>query len=830
MILDIVKEGIPANVNTYTFYPYITMLNTGISVRYASMFIRQPILNTLAENYLDNQGINNSETGREIEEIKREYQTSLFKVLYKTNHNGFNTKNKNNDAYKKAVDSIKQGKNIWLKAEDADMLGYDATGDSDYAFSIEELKSNFKDFTFISGNKEKSDEVRKSQIEFLISQLKVLEQYKKYRKAGEGYQDIMRAMNADKIGAGPSLAKTEGMNRSIYKAAFYPKFNEVSYIDNFMKQALSTGQEVDYNDFGEGARIFSKVDGKYIPAVAAVYPSMFNKYHKSVYSVLETYKKYSNDFSYEIFSKEFIRYTPAFKQITNNLIHSLGKGYSEKIDDVVSKYLTSFLMNSHPMLRNVNPDTLLGTDNNFYTNDADWKKMSTANKVWFIKNKYKEVLENDNHILNYLKPKTTNDDYQRNGFQQLEFVNTKTDHLTDDRLTGSFTELWNGSINGNDDSMLSELAKELVQYNYYTAGFNMQKNSFSKLIPSSIFINEGFKEHFDNILLNLQDNEYITKLAPNIVEQIIKNNWDNRNIVPRAYTKRKQTSKGNVVVGVNWKPDYNGIIKTTSEKLKKSSKDLKNASYILVPIYKQVTDSNGKKRYEVEKEVLYKKFIKTKDEIAFYPVSRLGGRFFNEFTDKSVLEQNHVPQSEDTYTSAIELGRDFNNTNIAGLSYERLNIKGRKRLKDLYKNATRYIGDGYKGSRTNRLKTSFGTYADAQYTADDLVLVFGDEKGNKANIVKNLFDGPNLQGVYKNIYKALRAGSTIAIANDTPGISEQYIMKHLDKYVNKKNAADKREVNGIVYYSKKGYEANTIEDNLNVLNDEESFIVDENCK
>ena len=74
---------------------------------------------------------------------------------------------------------------------------------------------------------------------------------------------------------------------------------------------------------------------------------------------------------------------------------------------------------------NMETEQILGIEGKTFGFWKDWDKMSTANKVAKIKEKYKDILVDDTHILNFLTPKTTQRDMERTGIQQLEFLHNK---------------------------------------------------------------------------------------------------------------------------------------------------------------------------------------------------------------------------------------------------------------------------------------------------------------------------------------------------------------------------------------------------------------------
>ena len=77
--------------------------------------------------------------------------------------------------------------------------------------------------------------------------------------------------------------------------------------------------------------------------------------------------------------------------------------------------------------------------------------------------------------------------------------------------------------------------------------------------------------------------------------------------------------------------------------------------------------------------------------------------------------------------------------------------------------ATQFIGAGKKGSSTDRYRGMYqeeGVANTGEYSSDDIIYV--SSNGKRAGRVNPVKDGV-LQGVYKNIDKAIEAGATIVM-------------------------------------------------------------------
>jgi hypothetical protein len=711
MILDIVKEGIPDNVNTYTFYPYITMLNTGIDIQYTSMFIRQPILNDLAIRFFENQGAFSDGSTTEIEDIKKKYQKALIKEMVKAGHKIGNDKD-----FMQAV----RDDNFFISAEmSKDLFGIESGAVT--AFAIDELRNGLSDYaTFKNGDRDNA-----KLIAYLKQQLKVLEAYKTYKEAGEAYNDVLNVFNTDKIGAGPSMSKTESLNRKIEQATYYYRqselataiknkrnhtaklfnvsdYNTLAELAEAKAKAKTEKQEFKYKDtdyvkFGEGARVFVNIDGKDIPATVAIYPEFFKQTvngsvvhpdyagmtHKSVYSILETYKQFANDLSVDVLGGEFIEHSPAFKDLFDNVQRFTGLGYNEKVVKSVSTFAKHLIMSELPAFKYLDRGRIMGVTTEIETNsdisfDA-FKELSFANKLMIMKQRMKDQLADDTHIMNYLVPKMDVDTVKRNGTHMVEFINTKTDNLTDDRLTDSIVEMWN-----SEDEFVADLARDLVNHNFVSASFEMKKDSYGKLIPTSILKELGLGEHLYKAAFEMQNRDYFAKHYPNFMDNFIRNNAGNSNIVPYVQTKWADKTRSNTNGTPIWVAN-NGIITVTTKSLLKDDANIKKAPYITVPTY-AVQKVNGFNVRVKTGTKLYRKYGEVNGAVKYYEVTKLGNRNMFEL-DNTTITDNLALHEPALFEHVIQNGHY-----IGVPEFKRL-LETRPAIANAYMISDSYIGD-----------------------------------------------------------------------------------------------------------------------------------------
>lgn len=100
------------------------------------------------------------------------------------------------------------------------------------------------------------------------------------------------------------------------------------------------------------------------------------------------------------------------------------------------------------------------------------------------------------------------------------------------------TDAWEELLNYPDDQELKEFAIDLVVYAWLTSGEKSGFNRFFKYVPNSWKINSGFVGHVEFWL-----NKFNTNLEPSIreaiIDDILRNNWNDTDFVPQYDYERK---------------------------------------------------------------------------------------------------------------------------------------------------------------------------------------------------------------------------------------------------------------------------------------------------
>lgn len=100
------------------------------------------------------------------------------------------------------------------------------------------------------------------------------------------------------------------------------------------------------------------------------------------------------------------------------------------------------------------------------------------------------------------------------------------------------TDAWEELLNYPDDQELKNFARDLVVYAWLTSGEKSGFNRFFKYVPNSWKINSGFVRHVEFWL-----NKFNTNLEPSIreaiIDDILRNNWNDTDFVPQYDYERK---------------------------------------------------------------------------------------------------------------------------------------------------------------------------------------------------------------------------------------------------------------------------------------------------
>lgn len=637
--VDIVKNPTfdAFNATTYTYPAFHTMLLAGVPDRIAAMFIRQPIIKKLNDYYFDNKSLLGDNTGNQIETIKRFYQTHLYTTLVKGDKNKKIIKLQKTLAKREKVgvniDTLDKKFLVYIKREDTkSVLGYDP--DNLHVFSVEELKKQLEISS--KGLKLLNNEER---VDFYTKQLMILEYFNKYKKAGEGTQDVLKITKVDGLGAGPTMMVTNELNKKI--------------------ESLKLNNRV-------------LIDG--IPAAEKIYPSDDKD---SIYSPLETYLEYGNNLSVDVLKSLFIQQSNSFKDILSNVKFELNKTLDEDSIKNINKFLGTNLIQDFNRFKKLNKENILGinkeVNNNTNISFSDFKNLSVANKVVIMQQKNVEYLkENSQHILNFLTTELDKDKIVLNGYHKLNIIFYKNE-FTDDNLADSLLKMYDS---GNDFE--KDLVEDLINYSFVANGLTFGLNSFAKVIPNELLTTWGLGDFlYEQQQLS---NKGFIFTGKNTVDLFLRNSWNDPNIVPLVKTRWQYTNvEGKKVIAVdedqsemtlndspNWETNR-GIVAVTEKRFKTLNSVIKNSPYLLV--YNKKGNKLFKK-FKVENEGESDFDMVTTDTFNgmtfYYQVDRLGKDSITEFNTSTIFTDNKSSFEENKLVSELqELVNKMNSKKIS---------------------------------------------------------------------------------------------------------------------------------------------------------------------
>lgn len=647
-IVDNVSHKLPNNVGKYMVDVWKFLPSIGSTFDISTKFINQPILRELVDYHEQIAGTVTA--GREIEDIKRKYQTLLYRLQLLNGREP-------NERYEKA---IKNGKSIviagneWLRNKQYDALKYknntrivldetELNSNIDYSSSdkiVDGLDKNNIDSTIAKGLED-----------FVRYQLQILETYKIYRTYAKSISDVGLILNTDKLGAGPTFDTTTELLYNIEKA---------------------------YN-----SKVLSIKNGNIMPKV---FPKLFGQNTESLYPTLEAFLEASNLLSFRMFSSYFSGYSPLYMNIKRRLHEYTNKtSFSKKLATEIVNYLDNSLLKDLPWFNTLTEEdkqTLLGIgiDPMLKINLEEeealqiFESLSVANQIRVYTDNY----GNNNAFLKALSIKLQPKEIKKNEFHEIDYNNSGDL----DEHTKAFNDLWY-----SDNIFERIIARNLIRYQYLVNGFKFGFTSFSKVIPGNILnygtepftpgvdteSGIGLSTHLYGKLTKLNElvinndtpSSKIDELSlqffnSNYKERYLRSHWENNSLVPDA---GKWRENGLRVLQPFGNPD--GIISIPAKTLQNAA----TSAYMDRIKAREII----KLKY-VDKWQLYQRVdnFATFEEgdvrgtYYYYPIGKLE---YNENEEKSIFPSNNLLpngeeiQSADDYKGLIETLNEKNKVN-----------------------------------------------------------------------------------------------------------------------------------------------------------------------
>ena len=156
-------------------------------------------------------------------------------------------------------------------------------------------------------------------------------------------------------------------------------------------------------------------------------------------------------------------------------------------------------------------------------NSKDLSYFITEFPKEFMKKEYKEKYS-DNALIQAIKYSTS-----KSGRVTLRVDTTGLDAQQKEKYSSAWTDLY---------KVDPDLAIKLFKYNFFKGGIGFSPKTFMNLVPT--YIKERIPNYVDTFRV-------LPSVVPEIVlDQFIRNNWDNNKLVPRKKVSLEKLSNGNV--------------------------------------------------------------------------------------------------------------------------------------------------------------------------------------------------------------------------------------------------------------------------------------------
>jgi hypothetical protein len=628
--------------------------------------------------------------------------------------------------------------------------------------------------------------------DFYLQQIAILDYFQQYAKSGEGFSDVAKAASMDRKTVGPSISSVLALHDSIYHSAHYASptrdylptnaywspftgdFDDIVTLPNFDPKK-DKGTDEEFQVISTGARVLINIgNGDKVPAVVALFPDHFGRKEESVYPILNEFKKYGYDLGYSVIAPMMLAYHPAIVNFAVGVHNLLDKRFDQNLFDKASSFVINKLTAQTPWIKAVPKEEVLGVNSKF-VDDADitieeFKKLSTANKLYIVKRKMADKIDNTNHVLNYLNPLTREEDVERVGYHAIEFTNMLTETTLDNMLISSFRSMFN-----SNDPFEADLARSLVRFSFHTTAFAYKMHGFSKIIPNDVFISPetGITDYIRRIQGDLTN---MVNLYEDLADDFMRTLHSDNRYVPTV-------SRASIVNFDRYEVNPSTKIMSISAKnFQKLSDRVRNAPYL------NVTDAyvkgEGTEREYIQTTKRLYKFIYHEDDRYYYaPVDKLGTPYLIETEGRSAFKYNNLELAPEMYQQLHKSIGAHNNQGV--------NIRQSKALdaspsyEFVWSHATGHIGgvdkaDAKYNTFNKFARQSFKTTSNkGVYTADDLILVTADTMLGRttadvdsvtesSQYIVNYIRGNNgtFLNEYKDINKALEAGATLVMLND----------------------------------------------------------------
>lgn len=221
-------------------------------------------------------------------------------------------------------------------------------------------------------------------------------------------------------------------------------------------------------------------------------------------------------------------------QFMNN--YSQTEDIANKLDRNISQCIKSLFIRAYAQTNNIDVNRLFFGDNTIADRLANIKRRinNPDDKLFYLRNNklLTSLVESDQ-----VKDETT---IGNNGqiYPAPKFVSTFHSISESSFNQDDLTDAWEELLGYPDDQELKNFARDLVVYAWLTSGEKSGFNRFFKYVPNSWKIKSGFVGHIE-FWLNKFNINLESDVRNAIIDDILRNNWNDTDFVPQYDYMRK---------------------------------------------------------------------------------------------------------------------------------------------------------------------------------------------------------------------------------------------------------------------------------------------------
>lgn len=227
-------------------------------------------------------------------------------------------------------------------------------------------------------------------------------------------------------------------------------------------------------------------------------------------------------------------YTPLVGQLgqfMNN--YSQTEDIANKLDRNISQCIKSLFIRAYARDHEINVNQLFFGNNTIADRLANIKRRinNPDDKLFYLRNNklLTSLVESDQ-----VKDEST----VLQTYPAPKFVSTFHSISESSFNQDDLTEAWDELLDYPDDQELQDFARDLVVYAWLTSGEKSGFNRFFKYVPNSWKINSGFVGHVE-FWLNMFNTNLESDTKDAIIDDILRNNWNDTDFVPQYDYERK---------------------------------------------------------------------------------------------------------------------------------------------------------------------------------------------------------------------------------------------------------------------------------------------------